>query len=352
VTDRLDHGGISHALEAWFKKAARDLPWRRVTEHGTRDPYHAMVSEAMLQQTQVSRVEPKFLAFIARFPTVESLAEAPEDDVLAMWSGLGYYRRARSLHTAAKQIVADHGGVVPSDVTELLKLKGVGRYTAGAIASIVFDKPEPIVDGNVQRVVRRLRNDPRPMDDADAERDVWRDAEQLAQAAESSALTNEAMMELGATVCTKHEPACGSCPLRAHCAAADAGTAGRIPPAKRKPTKRELFHDLVLVRDAEGRLLVEQRPDNVLWAGLWQPVGLDRDDRPSKRAELVSELGVRLARQAPDRLTHQTTHRTVRIAIYRGSLDDGTKPARGSFAATERIGSLALSNPHRRVLLG
>lgn len=348
----LEHAAVSAALEAWFSGVARKLPWRRTRPDGTRDPYHALVSEAMLQQTQVARVEPKFNAFVGRFPTVAILAAADENDVLAMWSGLGYYRRARSLHTAAKQIVTEFGGAVPSEAKQLIGLKGVGRYTAGAIASIAFDKPEPIVDGNVQRVVRRLRNDHRPMDDKEADAQVWADAGALANAAASPAATNEALMELGATVCTKHTPACGRCPLRAHCAAAAAGTPHRIPPARPKAKKRDLFHDLVVVRDRDGRILIEQRPPTGLWAGLWQPIGLDRAERPSTEDELRTRLGVRLAPLPPQCFNHLTTHRTVRIRVYTGIMDDAAShPPRGSFAGTEEIASLALSNPHKRILL-
>jgi A/G-specific adenine glycosylase len=311
-----------------------------------------LVSEAMLQQTQVSRVEPKFRAFVERFPTVEALASADESEVLAMWSGLGYYRRARSLHAAARTVMERFGGRVPREVGSLLKLKGVGRYTAGAIASIAFGERAAIVDGNVRRVVRRLWCDGRPTHDRDAERDDWARAGALAECAEDPGATNEALIELGATVCTPAAPTCGACPLAAGCAARRAGVAGEIPPPKRAPAKREVFHAAVLVEDPRGRLLVERRGERGLWAGMWQPVTIEGEGEHATRARIAREAGVSLRRGGAWRFTHATTHRTVRFAVYRGDPAGGGAPSRGEFRDPDELATLPLANPHRRILLG
>jgi len=353
---RFDAAWVSRSLEAWFAKEARVLPWREAGPGGRRDPYRALVSEAMLQQTQVSRVEPKFRAFIERFPTIEALAAASEDDVLAMWSGLGYYRRARSLHAAAKQVVERFGGEVPSGVGELIELKGVGRYTAGAIASIVFDVRAPIVDGNVQRVVRRLTGDGRPINDAAAEAAVWADAAALADAADSPSATNEALMELGALVCTPAQPRCMFCPLSTRCRAFADGRQDEVPPPKPTAKKRIVHHAAVLVRDERSRVLVERRLDGPgLWAGMWRPPTLEHDGpKPPSRAAVEATLGLTLARGKPERFTHQTTHREVRFLVYRGLLSSeagGLEAKSRRFVGAAELDGLALANPHRRMLM-
>ncbi|MFG0315432.1 MAG: A/G-specific adenine glycosylase, partial [Phycisphaerales bacterium] len=204
MTPAPDDAALTRALEAWFRASARELPWRT----DTRDPYRSLVSELMLQQTQVSRVIEKFGPFLERFPTVEALAAAPEDDVLAAWSGLGYYRRARLLHACAKAIVEHHDGVVPDSLDDLLELPGIGRYTAGAIASMVFGQRAPIVDGNVARVLLRVHNKPVPQTEKTTIDWAWQRAEELVGACDDPAVFNEAMMELGATVCVPKGPRC------------------------------------------------------------------------------------------------------------------------------------------------
>jgi len=189
------------ALERWFARHARDLPWRR-----RRTGYRALVAEVMLQQTQVSRVAERYVEFLRRFPTVRGLAEADEQEVLAAWQGLGYYRRARNLHAAARLIVAERGGRIPRTVDGLRQLPGVGRYTAGAIASIVYGAPAPIVDGNVQRVIARWDANDAPPADASTVAETWRRAEDLVGATARPGVLNEALMELGATVCTPVNP--------------------------------------------------------------------------------------------------------------------------------------------------
>ena len=200
------------SLLRWFRRHGRDLPWRR-----TRDPYHVIVSEFMLQQTQVSRVESYYQRFLERYPTIESLASAPAAMVRESWDGLGYYRRAANLHRLAQEVVRDRAGVIPADPAELRRLPGVGRYTAGAVASFAFERPSPAVDTNVARVLRRAFH-PR-MSGKALDRRVWNTAERMMPPRGKTAWAfNQAIMELGAVVCTARVARCGLCPVRSMCA--------------------------------------------------------------------------------------------------------------------------------------
>jgi A/G-specific adenine glycosylase len=336
------------ALSKWFHAGHRLLPWRTTP----RNPYHALVAEAMLQQTQVARVEAYFNRFIARFPTVGALASAGEDDVLALWSGLGYYRRAKSLHAAARAIVQQYGGLVPADVTALQALPGVGRYTAGAISSIAFGQPAPIVDGNVARVLLRLDGQASLTSPAQIARWAWLRAEALvlecakADADASGtptpgpssasrpkpstvALFNEGLMELGATVClpAPAQPACLLCPLRDLCVARAQGLQATIPPPKPSKATPTITAVCVVIADGHGRLLLEQRPQHApvtgaMWAGLWQCPTLEFDGRLSKAKalaharELAQLRGAEPLSVAPaGTFTHQTTHRLLAFHV-------------------------------------
>lgn len=205
-------------LLAWFRRHGRDLPWRR-----TRDPYRILVSEVMLQQTQVSRVAEYYPAFLKVFPTVDRLAAAPPQAVRAQWDGLGYYRRAANLHRLAREVVADHQGRIPDDPDQLRALPGVGRYTAGAVLSFAYERPAAAVDTNVSRVIRRVFH-PRLPRGVSGERRVWATAEQLVPRRGAAAWTfNQAIMELGALICTARVKRCGECPVRQGCRSRDAG---------------------------------------------------------------------------------------------------------------------------------
>ena len=221
---------ISALLERWFAGAARDLPWRR-----RRNGWTSLVSEALLQQTQVARVAERFPEFMRLFPTPKAMALAGEAAVLRAWRGLGYYRRARSLHAAAVAVVERHGGRVPSDARRLRELPGVGRYTAGAVASIAFGKAEAIVDGNVMRVLARLADRRASTVDPAGQAWCWSQAERLAVAARRPGVTNEALMELGATVCTPANPRCDACPLARLCRSRSAGTQAIVRRRSRAP---------------------------------------------------------------------------------------------------------------------
>jgi A/G-specific adenine glycosylase len=339
---------VSRAVARWFKASARDLPWRVQP----RNPYLSLVSEFMLQQTQVARVLEKWQPFIRAFPEIDALAAAPEHQVLARWSGLGYYRRARNLHSAAREIMDRFGGRVPSEVADLQSLPGVGRYTAGAISSIAFDLPVPIVDGNVSRVLMRLAGQPFRTGSPEGSSWAWKRASAVVEAARASRLpiaaVNEGLMELGAMVCTPRRPRCSQCPLKAHCAAAKTGTPDTIPLAKKAPRRIAVFCEVVLVTTRRG-VLLERRPEKGMWAGMWQAPTWERSDGRADARQVARWLGVRRVHHA-DGFTHQTTHRTVNFRVWRA---DSPPPGRGRvFVAKHRIAGLALSNAQRRILLG
>jgi A/G-specific adenine glycosylase len=249
-------------LLAWYGKHARDLPWRR-----SRDPYRVWVSEVMLQQTTVAAVKPYFERFLAAFPTVEHLAAADEQQVLRLWEGLGYYRRARGLHAAAKQVVGEHRGTFPRDVPGLMALPGIGRYTAGAIASIAFDVPAPILEANTVRLLSRIvgyHDDPAK---SAGQRLLWQTAEDLLPQ-KDVARFNQALMELGSLVCTPSEPMCEACPIATCCAAYALGLQDEIPAATRKHAFTAVREGAVIVH-RNGSVLLRQCPEGERWAGLW-----------------------------------------------------------------------------------
>ncbi|HYC93526.1 MAG TPA: A/G-specific adenine glycosylase [Thermoanaerobaculia bacterium] len=239
-----DFNRTARALERWFARHQRPLPWR-----GTYDPYRVWVSEVMLQQTRMEVVLPYFERFLARFPDLPSLARATDDEVMAAWSGLGYYRRAKMLRAGAADVMERFGGTVPSRVDDLLTITGIGRYTAGAICSIAFDRRAPIVDGNVARVLSRL------LASAD---DAWPHATALVDRSRSPRALNQALMELGALICKPRNPACLLCPVRESCVARTTGRIEDFPPPKPKKETRALRIPLYLVRDRRGRVLMRR----------------------------------------------------------------------------------------------
>ncbi len=255
---------LCRSLVAWYRRNRRDLPWRR-----GRDPYRVWVSEIMLQQTTVRAVVPYFERFVRVFPSLQALAAARLDDVLAEWSGLGYYRRARHLHEAARLIVKQHRGRFPRRLEEALALPGIGRYTAGAILSIAYGQPLPVVDGNVARVLSRLCLVRGPRSSA-REKKLWSAAADLVAAADVPGDLNQALMELGATVCAPLGPSCPKCPLRRACRARAAGLQERVPSPRRLTRPTVAVRADVAVVTRAGRLLLRRRPDQSLMHGLWE----------------------------------------------------------------------------------
>lgn len=252
---------ISALLLAWYDRHARTLPWR-----GIHDPYRTWVSETMLQQTRVETVLGYYERFLARFPTVSDLAAAPEDDVLKLWEGLGYYSRARNLHKGAKQVMAEYGGVIPSSAEELRKISGIGPYTAGAIASIAFDQPVPAVDGNVIRVVSRLKGIRENVGIPSVRRMLEGETAALVPQ-ERPGDFNQALMDLGATICVPGTPACEKCPLQGECDAFAAGDAEELPVLPRKNPPKMIDYTVCLIFSGE-RVLMRQRTEAML-QGLW-----------------------------------------------------------------------------------
>jgi A/G-specific adenine glycosylase len=306
---------LRRALLSWYRKTRRDLPWRR-----TRDPYQIWVSETMLQQTRVETVVHYYERFLARFPDLHALATADTDDVLGEWAGLGYYGRARNLQTAARQVVEEWGGEMPNDVEGLSSLKGVGRYTAGAVASIAFDRPAPVVDGNVARVLTRLLGIREEVRSAPVVRRLWEEAEALARGRSPGDL-NQALMELGATICTPRSPLCEACPIAAHCRARESGDPEAIPVKRPRPKPKRLEAAAAFL-ERRGKALAVRRPPRGLLGGLWELPGgeLRAREKPEEGLARSMRERVGLTLSGTEKLgtvRHVFTHRVLHLHVYR-----------------------------------
>lgn len=328
---------IAPLLLAWYDRHARTLPWR-----GIHDPYRTWVSETMLQQTRVETVIGYYARFLQRFPTVAELAAAPEDDVLKMWEGLGYYSRARNLHKGAKQVVTEYGGVIPSSVEELRKISGIGPYTAGAIASIAFDQPVPAVDGNVIRVVSRLRGIRENVGVPSVRRALEGEAAALVPADRPGDF-NQAVMDLGATICTPGTPSCEKCPLQAECDAYAAGDAEDLPVLPRKNPPKVLDYTICLIFSGD-RVLMRQRTEAML-RGLWVFPMIEGTPTLRQLPSAVRKLtklavsGVVSAGEAK----HVFTHQVWQMQLYTMSVpEDAQVPAGYRFVPVEEMGDLAI----------
>jgi A/G-specific adenine glycosylase len=334
---------IRSALLAFYDAEARDLPWRR-----SRDPYAIWVSEVMLQQTQVSVVAPYWERFLARFPTVAALACAPLDAVLGAWRGLGYYARARNLKAAAEVMVKRHRGALPASAAELGRLPGFGRYTVGAVASIAFGIPEPVVDGNVARVLSRLFAVEGRPGDPGRERRLWELATGLV-AGERPGDWNQALMELGATVCRVAQPLCLLCPVRAHCQALALGKVEQLPPPRPAAVRRQLRLAVAAVH-RRGRLLLGRRPARGLFGGLWELPAVEVEagaDARALHAAMVRLLGRGTRIGSPLGEVRRTlTHRELTLCLFR--VEVPRLPAPGPYAELRwvrpgEVGALGVS---------
>lgn len=335
-------------LLAWYRRHARKLPWR-----DDPTPYRVLVSEAMLQQTQVATVIPYFERFMAAFPSVEALAAADEQRVLRLWQGLGYYRRARNLHAAARAIVERHGGEVPASVDDLLALPGVGRYTAGAIASIAHGVRAPILDGNVARVLARWSRIEEAVDAPQPRKRLWELAEALADT-DAPGDANQAMMELGATVCTPRDPKCLYCPVAEWCEAQRAGVQHDLPRTLPKKARKPVVHQVLAIRRGQTYLF-EQRPSDGLWSNMWQLPTRESDAAadPAALAAWARErygLTVQASRPVVE-FTHATTHRDIAFSVHAATVAAG-RLARGSgvWRKLDAIDDLPLSKPQQRAV--
>jgi len=311
-------------LLLWYAENARDLPWR-----GHSDPYAIWVSEIMLQQTHVETVIPYYQRWMQRFPTIGALAAASQQDVLAVWEGLGYYSRARNLHRAAQIVATQHAGQLPADIAALRSLPGVGRYTAGAIASLAYGLDEPALDGNIRRVLARCFDVTEPARSVQGERRLWELATEHLPAGQAGAY-NQAMMDLGATICTPRLPDCPRCPLSHLCRARLLGLQEQRPVPAAKPSTPHYIVTAAVIRQ-DGRVLIAQRPPNGLLGGMWEfPGGKlqpGEDLASCLQREIIEELG--LVVQVGGSLGvyhHAYTHFRVTLHAFACVLADGSQP--------------------------
>jgi A/G-specific adenine glycosylase len=341
-------------LLAWYRTHKRDLPWRRRQD----DAYAVWISEIMLQQTQVATVIPYYERWIARFPTVQSLSEAPLEDVLKMWAGLGYYARARNLHRAAQAIVEQYGGLFPSEAAAIEALPGIGRYTAGAIRSITFHQPAPIVDTNVMRVLCRVfAIDGDPKSNSVQQR-LWRLAEQLIPV-DAARDFNQAVMELGARVCTPSDPACERCPLLSVCIAGNSHDPTAWPQLTAGRATVRVTHCSIVLKE-DDRFLLAQRPPHGLWGGLWE-----FPRRVCEVGEVPEECALRAAREVvaveavitgkAATVKHGVTYRSITLHGFLGEITSGTPSAADCaqvrWVTLEELYALPLSAPQAQVAL-
>jgi A/G-specific adenine glycosylase len=343
---------LAPRLLAWFRQHRRDLPWRR-----DRDAYRIWVSEVMLQQTLVATVVPYFERFLARYPALADLARADEQDVLRLWEGLGYYRRARHLLQAARLLNERHAGVFPSDPEALRGVPGLGDYTRNAVLSQAFDRRLPILEANSVRVLSRLfgrEDDPRG---GEARRWLWRAAEEVLPAREVGDF-NQALMELGALVCTPEKPACEACPAQARCGAFASGRPEDYPRRAPPPTPTQVSEVAVVIR-RRGQVLLAQRPANAArWASMWEfPHGevTDGETHEQAAARLARELtglGVRLGAELTT-IRHGVTRFSITMVCFEAEAEAGgfasTFYERGVWSEPGRLGEYPVSSPQRRL---
>jgi len=346
---------LRRCLLEWFAGHRRALPWRREPT-----PYRVWVSETMLQQTQVATVLPYYERFLARFPTVQTLAAADLADVLKVWEGMGYYRRAHNLHRAAQIVVRDYNGELPSDEAALLALPGIGRYTAGAIRALAFGLPVPVVDGNVRRVLARLDDIATPVEEPATGERLWARAAELVDP-ERPGDFNQALMELGATLCRPRRPACDRCPLAAFCLARARGTQEQRPVRRprRQPPHYDVVAGIVWHASLADRFLIARRPSEGMLGGLWEFPGGKRQPGESLpqalERELAEELGIRVA---VDRhvlsFDHAYSHFRITLHAYHARHLDGEPQALGVAAwrwvRAEELEAFAFARTDRRII--
>jgi A/G-specific adenine glycosylase len=343
-------GKFRRRLLAWFSARKRNLPWRR-----TKDPYRIWLSEIMLQQTRVAAVVPYFESFLLRFPNMQSLARAGDEAVLSHWAGLGYYSRARNLLRAAQEIDSHHGGRFPRDYDAAFDLPGIGRYTAAAVLSIAYDKPLAVLDGNVARVLARLgavRGELRAPK-------LWRKLEATAQellAPKTPGKWNQAMMELGATVCAPKSPKCGECPVAGWCRARKLGIAEQLPDARKKRAQVKVTLAAAVLLDPHGRtLLVRQAGgDGALFSRMWQFPALETSaDASSDLAQHLREkFGVKIANEQMTQLKtarHAVTFREIRLVPFLIRVERLPKIEGARMPLLGRFGRLPVSSATRKI---
>ena len=340
---------LQRNLLKWFAENRRALPWR-----ASRDPYRIWIAEIMLQQTRIAAVIPYYERFLEKFPSVDSLAAARIDDVLLLWSGLGYYSRARNLHRAAQQIVAEHSKEFPRTLDAALALPGIGHYTAAAILSIACDVPLAVLDGNVARVLSRLgaiRGDLR-------QPSRWRALAQTAQqllAPHAAGDWNQALMELGEVICTPRNPRCDICPIAKFCRARALGLTDRIPAPRTKRAPVKIRIAAAILRDPENRVLLVRDPgahDGVLFSRMWQfpAVEVASHAQIELAAHLAQTLGLEtLALKQLPAARHGVTYRNIALLPYLASVPQLPKRKRTRILHLDRLSSVPISSATRKI---
>lgn len=316
-------------LVSWFRRNGRDYPWRQ-----TRDPYAILVSEVMLQQTQIRTVLDRgfYVRWLERFPDFHTLAAAAETEVLKAWEGLGYYRRARNLQKLAQAVVAEHGGCMPADPAAILALPGIGPYTAGAVASFAFNLPEPLVDGNVARVLARLDNDETPVDSPLGNKRLWSRARELVQATDDPRSLNSALMELGQMVCKPGSPQCPVCPVKSHCRATDPV---KLPVKSTRTALTEVTERVYFLHTPSGILLEQEQGSRR--TGLWKLPAL-----PETSFALPPPVLLKSA--------YGITRYKVTLWVHEPPQQDGPWPENQRLIPHAELAALPMPSPYRKAL--
>jgi A/G-specific adenine glycosylase len=340
--------GFQYDLLDWYYENKRDLPWRE-----NQDPYKVWVSEIMLQQTKVDTVIPYFHDFMEKFPTVYDLAKANEQDVLKTWEGLGYYSRARNLQSAVKEVVETYEGKVPETPEELGSLKGIGPYTKGAILSIAYNQPEPAVDGNVMRVFSRVFN----IEDDIAQMKTRKKFEELVReviSKEDPSSFNQAIMDLGATICTPKSPACLFCPVQEYCKAFAKGVQEELPVKTKAKKQKKLSYMVLLIKNNKDEYLIEKRPDTGLLASLWQfpmvPMNQVGVEESAMWIEKEYKVSVRV-KDKLENLTHVFSHIKWDLDIYEAeTIHEKIEDPRLRFVSKEEIKEYPFPVSHQKMM--
>lgn len=349
TTVTADQGGFAKRLLSWFDLHGRkNLPWQL-----DRTPYRVWVSEVMLQQTQVATVVPYFERFMARFPTVHELAEAPDDEVMKYWEGLGYYARARNLHACAQQVSQEYAGLFPDTIEALQALPGIGRSTAGAIVAQAFGKRAVILDGNVKRVLARYRMIAGWTGAVAVQKELWHLAEELTPISRTSDYT-QAIMDLGSMVCRRNNPGCSDCPVRSGCHAYQAGLTDQYPGKKpRKPLpEREIYLLVCYPFDEPHRILLEKRPSSGIWGGLWslpqcEPVHVPSDIITAQYGYKVVSI------KETGGILHRFTHFQLRIRplwVQLQPYETGVRDSSLQWCDRGRVGDYGMPKPVRQLV--
>ncbi len=349
--DKMDIKSFQDDLIGWFVNEQRELPWRK-----DQDPYKVWVSEIMLQQTRVDTVIPYFNRFLEKFPTIEALASADEEKVLKAWEGLGYYSRVRNLQSAVREVHQNYGGVVPDSPEGISSLKGVGPYTAGAILSIAYGKPEPAVDGNVMRVLSRILliwdDIARP-----ASRKIFEAAVREVISHENPSYFNQALMELGALICTPTSPSCLLCPVRDHCEAFHEGVQTELPVKTKKKKQKNVLLAAGIFKDSQGKILIRKRPETGLLANLWEFPTVELNLEFQRQREQLGEHFEELYGSFPKindslgEIEHVFSHLKWNIHVFSGSFqDDIPQTPHLKLVTEDEIQEFAFPVPYQKML--